>query len=89
LLIGQTVTKRKYFHLLQGAKIMWKSLRTLLELSMVVSREDSEMPLKLFLETIHTVSIEGLRLMYDLTLQSQLQVLEGGALLKSYVKDVS
>jgi hypothetical protein len=87
--IGQTVTKGEYFHLLQGAKIMWKPLRTLLELSMVVSGEDGGMPLELFLETVHTVSMEGLRLMYDLTLQSQLQVLGGGALSKSYVKDVS
>jgi hypothetical protein len=67
---------------------MWKPLRTLLELSMVVSGEDGEMLLELFLETIHTVSMEGLWLMYDLTLQSQLQVLRRKALLKSYVKDI-
>jgi hypothetical protein len=68
--IGQTVTKRKYFHLLQGAKIMWKPLRILLELSIVVSGEDSGMPLELFLETVYIVSMEGLWLIYDLTLQS-------------------
>jgi hypothetical protein len=57
--IGQTVTKGEYFHLLQGAKIMWKPLRTLLELSMVVSGEDGGMPLELFLETVHTVQLRG------------------------------
>jgi hypothetical protein len=68
--IRQTVTKKKYFHLLQGVKIMWKPLKTLLKLSIIVSGEDSGMLLKLFLETVYTVSMEGLRLMYDLTLQS-------------------
>jgi hypothetical protein len=80
--IRQTVTKRKYFHLLQRVKIMWKPLRILLELSMIISRKDDEMLLKLFLET---VNIEGLWLMYDLTLQfpTSLQVLERRSKLQS------
>jgi hypothetical protein len=56
---------------------------------MVVSGENGEMLLELFLETVYTVSMEGLWLMYDLMLQSQLQVLREGVLSKSYVKDVS
>jgi hypothetical protein len=68
---------------------MWKPLKTLLKLNIVVSGKNNKMLLELFLETVYIVSMERLWLMYDLTLQSQLQVLRRKTLLKSYIKDVS